>query len=126
MVENSCVRKIAGCHSFLETLSLGASEYLGGKYRSTKDLRYLADRNKLRDEAMADNLSWQLSVLYPNRKIIIWAATAHLIRNQSSIRNRDDKSSYTHYKLMGSYVYKEFRNQMSKSLLLPIPARAGI
>jgi erythromycin esterase len=38
----------------------------------------------MRDRQMADNLMWLAKQAYPTRKIIVWAATSHLIRNRGS------------------------------------------
>ncbi|HXO21566.1 MAG TPA: erythromycin esterase family protein, partial [Thermoanaerobaculia bacterium] len=41
-----------------------------------------ADRaNRLRDLQMADNLLWLARVRYPGRKIVVWAATRHILAN---------------------------------------------
>jgi erythromycin esterase len=39
-----------------------------------------------RDSVMADNLLW-LAQQKPERKIVVWAATSHLVRNRQSIEN---------------------------------------
>lgn len=36
----------------------------------------------IRDAQMARNLSWMTKKYYPNKKIIVWAATAHIMRNR--------------------------------------------
>lgn len=50
--------------------------------------------NAMRDRIMADNLIWLLDELYPDKKVIVWAATAHFLRNSSGIRNV--KEGWTH------------------------------
>ena len=47
-----------------------------------------------RDRAMAETLRWLLRELYPDRKVIVWAATAHFIRNSHLIRNVEDSTMY--------------------------------
>lgn len=50
--------------------------------------------NAIRDRIMADNLVWLLEDLYPGKKVIVWAATAHFLRNSTRIRNV--KEGWTH------------------------------
>lgn len=40
---------------------------------------------RLRDEQMAKNLIWLAQARYPGRKIIVWAASFHLLRNQAQV-----------------------------------------
>ena len=44
----------------------------------------------LRDRQMADNLIWMTARAYPTRKIIVWAATSHLIRHRNYFMNMYD------------------------------------
>ncbi len=37
--------------------------------------------NRERDRCMAERIGWLLDDKYPGKKVIIWSATAHLIRN---------------------------------------------
>lgn len=39
-----------------------------------------------RDSVMAANLAW-LARRYPNRKIVVWGATSHLVRNRQALEN---------------------------------------
>jgi erythromycin esterase len=41
----------------------------------------------MRDEQMADNLTWLATHQYPTRRLIVWGATSHLIRNRQTIAN---------------------------------------
>jgi erythromycin esterase-like protein len=52
------------------------------------------ERAYLRDRAMAETLRWLLDVRYPDRKIIVWAATAHFIRNSDRIENEAHPDYY--------------------------------
>jgi erythromycin esterase len=40
----------------------------------------------IRDGQMAKNLVWLAQTAYPDRKLIVWAASAHLARNIESVR----------------------------------------
>jgi len=112
--------------ALVEALSEGGSRYLFGKFATTKDPDFLKRQNESRDLAMADNFLWQLKTLYPNRKVIVWAATAHLIRNQRLIENRDEKDSYTHYLLMGNYVYKELQQRLYTIAFTTYQGKSGV
>lgn len=48
--------------------------------------------NELRDKFMADRFTWLLEYLYPNKKIIVWAATGHLMK-----RNFEMEHTYAGY-----------------------------
>ena len=48
----------------------------------------------LRDKRMGDNLVWLARERYPDRKIIVWAASFHLLRNAPEITPLDAKLSY--------------------------------
>jgi erythromycin esterase len=61
--------------------------------------------NYARDRYMADTFRWLLDQLYPNRKIIVWVATAHFIRNSNLIENQEDKTGYAVPWMMGNHLY---------------------
>ncbi|SFE76929.1 erythromycin esterase [Paenibacillus algorifonticola] len=65
---------------FLNSIALSSREYA-----------------KRRDQMMADNLEWLLTVLYPCEKVIVWAHNAHIFKNFKS---------FTGYRPMGSLVSK--------------------
>jgi erythromycin esterase len=44
----------------------------------------------LRDRQMAENLVWLAQGAYPGRKIIVWAATSHIIRNRQALMKGED------------------------------------
>jgi erythromycin esterase len=41
----------------------------------------------MRDEQMADNLTWLATQQYPTSRLIVWGATSHLTRNRQTIEN---------------------------------------
>jgi erythromycin esterase-like protein/thiol-disulfide isomerase/thioredoxin len=67
-----------------------------------------------RDPQMAKNLIWLAREMYPNRKIIVWAASMHLLRNQETILPPNEPgfpagqrvSFYRTIKTMGNDVWK--------------------
>ena len=64
-----------------------------------------------RDEQMADNLVWLSNQLYPDRKIIVWAASFHLMRNPSQIEVLGGRPDYRGLKQMGHYVHQQLGDQ---------------
>jgi erythromycin esterase len=66
----------------------------------------LPDFNR-RDVAMADNLLWLARAAYPDRKIIVWAATYHAMRNPHLIHSDDPVLAYQEVTTMGHLVAKE-------------------
>ena len=56
------------------------------------------DEGNLRDQQMARNLVWFARTAFPNRKIIVWAASSHITRNPPSDWNMTS---------MGNEVWKE-------------------
>lgn len=58
---------------------------------------FLLNRNKGRDERMANNLMWLLNVKYPNEKFIIYAHNAH---NDPA----NQKNKYANFKTMAEFL----------------------
>lgn len=63
------------------------------------------EKNYQRDRAMANTLQWLLDVRYPDRKIIVWAATAHFIRNSTLIEHIDHPDWYAVPWEAGNHLY---------------------
>ena len=61
----------------------------------------------IRDEYMAYNTTWLINKKFKNDKIIIWAATEHLCRNQYLLNKNDSK-----YKLMGDFLFKNYKKDL--------------
>ena len=62
-----------------------------------------------RDEQMAENLLWELRGPYANRKVIVWAATMHIVKYPESIQTGLPELSYAGYRTLGSIVGKELK-----------------
>jgi len=62
----------------------------------------------LRDAAMADNLIWLAREAFPRRKIIVWAATYHNMRNPHLIDTGMPNLSYANTTTMGHLVWQAF------------------
>jgi erythromycin esterase len=59
-----------------------------------------------RDEQMGDNLVWLANDWYRGRKIIVWAATFHNVRNIADIDSRMPELDYTRAVTMGHRVWE--------------------
>lgn len=87
-------------------------KYDFGKYLLTKDATFGKKSSSDRDEFMADNFIWLTKQMYPNQKIVIWAATAHLTRNTPTIEPIDKTLSYKGVAHMGDFVHKELGQEL--------------
>ena len=61
-----------------------------------------------RDAQMAKNMIWLGDEHYKGRKIIVWAATFHIIRNAPKLTALNGSVDYTHVVPMGHAVAKHF------------------
>jgi len=59
-----------------------------------------------RDKRMAENLVWLAQGPYKNKKIIVWAASFHLMRNPSRIDTQLKTLSYEKTRDMGDWVHQ--------------------
>jgi len=65
-----------------------------------------------RDEQMGDNLIWLANDWYRGRKIIVWAATFHNVRNIGRIDSRMPELDYSKTMTMGHRVWEALGNQV--------------
>ncbi|MFL5329811.1 MAG: alpha/beta fold hydrolase [Gemmataceae bacterium] len=75
----------------------------------------------LRDIQMGKNLVWLAHDVYPKRKIIVWAAAFHLMRNQSQVgmvtipaktaAERETVASYESVQTMGNEAWKHLERE---------------
>lgn len=86
-------------NNVIEYLSIGnVSSYDLLLLRSIKEdfrsgLFFLSKRNgflEIRDKQMADNLKWLAYQKYPNRKIMVWAHSAHIAKNSDLIEGNSN------------------------------------
>lgn len=66
----------------------------------------LLEAINIRDAQLADNLMWLIHHLYPDRKIIVWAATFHILRDIHRIDNRFPRS-YEGLTTMGHILHEQ-------------------
>lgn len=63
-----------------------------------------------RDFQMAENVKFLVNKQYPDKKVILWAATTHLLYNVTDIEAFNKNEEYEKNK-MGVYIKKEFKEQ---------------
>ncbi|RAL26874.1 erythromycin esterase family protein [Thermoflavimicrobium daqui] len=62
------------------------SQYVNeGKYEEAQ--KYFDELSVLRDQAMANHLTWLAEKLYPNKKIIVWAHNLHIRKANTKAEN---------------------------------------
>ncbi len=76
------------------------------QFRTAEDPNNLGPVLNIRDAQMADNLLWLSNIWYPKRKIIVWAATSHVMHNEGQIDTMDPSYSYSGYTTMGEIVWQ--------------------
>jgi erythromycin esterase len=66
----------------------------------------------LRDIQMADNLVWFNKNVFKDRKIIVWAATFHIIRNPQEIDLMDPDFNYQGLRTMGHALWEHLGSEI--------------
>jgi erythromycin esterase len=77
----------------------------------------------LRDRRMGENLVWLLDRYYPGRKVIVWAASFHLMRNAPTIRCED--IDYAGTVPMGQVAHDQLRDDYYAIAFTAHSGRAG-
>lgn len=84
----------------------------------------------LRDRVMGRNLVWLAEELYPDRKLIVWAATGHLLRHPDRIRHARGGDAHPVYERglgVGSTLGHEAALELGDRLyVLPVTAYGGL
>ncbi len=70
------------------------------------------DQVMARDSQMAENLVWLAKEYFADRKIIVWAASFHIMRNPAGIRVPDGSVDYKDTIQMGEHVYQALGDQV--------------
>jgi erythromycin esterase len=86
------------------------------QYRPVKDVR---TQMQFRDEQMAKNLLWLVTVKYPNEKIIVWAQNGHISRYGHFNDKWEDKLRY-----MGT-VFDDIKDTSLKTYVLGFTSGDG-
>lgn len=72
------------------------------------ECKTIGDMSNPRDEWMAKNIAWLHTKFYPNKKMIVWTASAHAMRNAKSIKTRVEGQSYDDFITMGECLWRMF------------------
>ena len=93
--------------------SASVLDYLVQRYLNQLSLYYYhkffddmgsSDAHMIRDSIMANNIIWFKINMFKNKKIIVWAANSHVIRNASLINSKEETTTY---KRMGEYLFEK-------------------
>src|SRR6266700_3022737 len=77
-----------------------------------------------RDMTMGENLLWLLEKRYPGKKIIVWAASLHNMRNASVIEN-GKRWGYDTLKVMGDVAHAKLGAKMYSIAFVAYQGKAG-
>jgi erythromycin esterase len=79
-----------------------------------------------RDAQMAENLIWLKKNRYPNQKIIVWAASFHIVRNPPAIEVLDEPDFYKSTIQMGELVDRSLGTDVFTIGFTANEGRAGV
>lgn len=94
------------------------------------DQTHRADRNdptagNLRDQRMGENLAWLANVYYPDRKIIAWAASYHLMREAPSVKFVQGPRTYDSTVTMGQVAHEMLKDDYYSVMFTAYDGSAG-
>ena len=95
------------------------------KFKVSKLLFNLNKLYSLRDIQNADNLEWLIENKYKGKKIIVWAASGHLLHNLQSIKVRGAKSilfNFRNFNNVGDIIAGKYKD---KTYTIGFTAYAG-
>ena len=90
--------------------SVRLAQLLSSYHKDPNDVT-LQGHMAIRDRAMADNLTFLASTLYPDKKIIVWAANIH-------VRHANEKTTWV-FPTMGGWLEERFRDELYTIGLYP-------
>jgi len=90
----------------------GVKVYAQDRFEYSTDQEPSILDNNPRDAAMADNLIWLARDVYPRRKIIVWAATFHNMRNPQAIDSETPDLPFGELTTMGHIVWQALGSEI--------------
>ncbi|OBY77618.1 erythromycin esterase [Paenibacillus sp. KS1] len=66
---------------------------------------------EFRDRIMADNVEWLMKVMYPGKKVILWAHNDHLAKNTSKIQTKEQGKWIGSFTSMGELLHKKLKDK---------------
>lgn len=79
-----------------------------------------------RDSIMAENARWLLENKYKDKKIIIWAASYHIIKTPEILSTQTDKNSFSNKKILGNEVSNLFPSETYSIGFISYQGKFGI
>lgn len=119
--------KFKEIRSALKNTNLKMNLYFTFWQHMTDNLQSVYRKNyKLanRDFQMAENVKFLVNKQYPNKKVILWAATTHLLYNVNDIEAFNNSAKYEKNK-MGVYLKNEFKDQYYLLAFTPLQGKIG-
>jgi erythromycin esterase-like protein len=111
----------------LESISYKEDNYLNFWKHMVDNLQSVYRKNygsANRDKQMAINAEFLGNDLFPNKKIILWAATSHLLYNTESIKAYKESDKFIQDK-MGTYLRDKFNQQYFLIAFTPFSGKSG-
>lgn len=104
------VRDLARWQQILKNVAANATQVWSFDWQNrTPKPNY---NRSLRDQQMAENLTWMVHEYYADRKIIVWAATLHLMRGTDGIALQGMPDAYANWMSMGEFVEQQLGQQV--------------
>lgn len=66
---------------------------------------------EFRDRIMADNVEWLTKVMYPGKKVILWAHNDHLAKNTSKMSVKEQGEWINSFTSMGELLHKKLKDK---------------
>ena len=70
------------------------------------------EAERARDQQMGDNLLWLARELYPDKKIIVWAASTHIARKLDLLRHVDKKKAGVRTQTLGNVAWEQMHDHI--------------
>lgn len=119
--------KFRNINAALKSVSYEDNNYLNFWKHMVDNLQSVYRKNygtSDRDKQMGINAEFLGNKLYPNKKIILWAATTHLLYNTKSIEAYK-KSDHFNKNKMGTYLRERFGEQYYLMAFTPFEGTCG-
>lgn len=113
-INSTASRKITFWIQVLENVKVEANRDLDGYPYTNNPSAAPKEIREVRDIQMGKNLIWLAKEHYKGRKIIIWAATYHIVKNYSTVESaiEADLGDLRYLSRMGHYAWQELQSQM--------------
>lgn len=120
--------KFRDINSALKSVSYKKDNYLNFWKHMVDNLQSVYRKNygsANRDKQMAMNAEFLGNILFPNKKIILWAATSHLLYNTEAIKAYKESDKFNQNK-MGTYLRDKFHQKYFLIAFTPFEGKSGV